>query len=293
MDKTALEHLLSSYNGWMGISTIAVAVGILGEYVAHFIFEEDARRNKREMAVSILFGVLVLGGVVGEYIFGKKLTQVSEQLQHIADVEVAQSNKDAAAARKDADFARTQSAATYERAAHAEQHAAQENARAAKALEAAEIARKNAEGFRLQIAQANERAANAERETARLTNKLADRTLTDEQVRFIASKLSAFSGQEIVIVTYTENKEAIALANRLLIAVATAGWKYFPQNGMMIGGIDGVLVFCHPKAGKQATKAATVLVSALNEQGIEAAFRLENPGNPISNRLEMSVGAKP
>ena len=293
MDKTALEHLLSSYNQWMGISTIAVAVGILGEYVAHFIFEEEARRHKREMAVSILFGVLVLGGVVGEYIFGKKLTQVSEQLQQVADVEVAQSNKDAAAARKDADLARTQSAATYERAAQAEQHAAQENARAAKALETAEVARKNAEGFRLQIAQANERAANAERETARLTNKLADRTLNDEQVRAIASKLFAFSGQEILIVTYTENKEAVALANRLLIAVTTAGWKYFPQNGIMIGGINGVLVFCHPKAGEQATKAATVLVSALNEQGIEAAFRLENPNSPISNRLEMSVGAKP
>ena len=52
----------------MGISTIAVAVGILGEYVAHFVFEEEVRRNKREMAVSILFGVL--GGWGGPLLNG-------------------------------------------------------------------------------------------------------------------------------------------------------------------------------------------------------------------------------
>jgi hypothetical protein len=103
MDKHALEQLLSSYNWWMGVSTIAVAVGILGEYVAHFVFEDEARRDKREMAVSILFGVLVLGGVVGEYVFGKRLTQVSEQLQQIAEAEVAQSNKDAAQALQEAE----------------------------------------------------------------------------------------------------------------------------------------------------------------------------------------------
>jgi outer membrane murein-binding lipoprotein Lpp len=110
MDKNALQQVLSSANWWMGVSTIAVAVGILGEYVAHFIFEEDARRNKREMAVSILFGVLVLGGVVGEYVFGKKLSQVSEQLQQLADAEVAQSNKDAAQARRDAETAKQEAA---------------------------------------------------------------------------------------------------------------------------------------------------------------------------------------
>jgi hypothetical protein len=100
MEKEVLEQLLSRYNWWMGVATIAVAVGILGEYAAHFAFEKEARSHKREMAVSILFGVLVLGGVVGEYLFGTKLSQVSEQLQQLADVEVAHANKDAAEARK-------------------------------------------------------------------------------------------------------------------------------------------------------------------------------------------------
>src|SRR5882724_9153366 len=100
MDKNVLEQLLSSYNWWMGISTIAVAIGILGEYVAHFIFEKEARENRLEMMISILFGVLVLGGVVGEYMFGSRLSQAAEKLQQLADTEVAQANKDAAQANE-------------------------------------------------------------------------------------------------------------------------------------------------------------------------------------------------
>jgi len=58
------------------------------------------------MAISIIFGVFVLGGVVGEYIFGSKLSVAAGQLQRIADTEVAQSNKDAAIARREAETAR-------------------------------------------------------------------------------------------------------------------------------------------------------------------------------------------
>jgi hypothetical protein len=295
VDKNALEHLLSSYNWWMGLSTVAVAIGILGEYVAHFIFEEDARRNKREMVVSILFGLLVLVGVVGEYVFGKKLSQVSEQLQQIADTEVAQSNKDAAAAREEAELARKQSASTYERAAQAEQHAAQENSRAAKALEAAEVARKNAEGFQLQIAQANERAANAERETARLTGQLADRQLTDGQVMSVGTKLKVFSGQAYTISAYWDSKESLGIANRIHSALKlVAGWTYSDEGskGMMLGGVVGVLVWTHPNADEATRKAAASLVAALSAEGIEATAKQENPQNPTSNMIAISVGSK-
>jgi hypothetical protein len=92
MDKNALEQLMSSYNWWMGAATIAVAVGILGEYLTHFIFEKEARRNKLQVVLTILFGVAVLGGVVGEFLCGHKLSQVSDELQRIADKEVADAN---------------------------------------------------------------------------------------------------------------------------------------------------------------------------------------------------------
>jgi hypothetical protein len=294
MDKAALEHLLSSYNWWMGVSTVAVALGILGEYVAHFIFEKEARRNRLEMAISILFGVFVLGGVVGEYIFGSKLSEVSEQLQRIADTDVAQSNRDAAAARKDAEVARKQSADTYERAAKAEQHAAQENERAARALEAAEVARKNAEGFQLQIAQANERAANAERETARLTEKLADRTLTDAQVADIAAIVKPFAGQEVEIVPYWQDKESMAIANRILAALNLGGWKYLKPTAFsaLMGGVTGVNVNVHPEAYVRTRQAAAALASARNAQRIVSDLVNKNdPGHP-DNKITLTIGAK-
>jgi hypothetical protein len=100
MDKKALEQLMSFYNWWMGAATIAVALGILGEYLTHFIFEKEARRNKLEMALTILFGVAVLCGVVGEFLCGHKLSQVSDELQRIADKEVADANLQAAQANE-------------------------------------------------------------------------------------------------------------------------------------------------------------------------------------------------
>jgi hypothetical protein len=238
MDKNALEQLLSSYNWWMGLSTVAVAVGILGEYVAHFIFEKEARRNKLEMGISVLFGVLVLGRVVGEYEFGTRLSQASEQLQQIADAEVAQSNKDAAQARKDAEIVKQQSAETNERAAKAEQQASEENERAAKALNAAEIARKNAEGFQLRIAEAQRVAAESKEESARLTKEaeaehlarvkleqqLSWRTLTLEQKERIAKRVLPFAGQQFNLVTYSSEGECLNFENELYRVVLSGSW---------------------------------------------------------------------
>jgi flagellar biosynthesis GTPase FlhF len=295
MDKNALEQLLSSYNWWMGISTVAVAVGILGEYVAHFIFEKEARNNRLEMTFSILLGALVLGGVVGEYIFGEKLSQVSNRLQQMADSEVAQANKDAARARKDAELARQQSTEASERAAKAEQHAAQENARAAKALESAETAKKNAESFQLQIANANERAANAELQTERLRRQLADRTLSDDQITYIGNSLKPFKGQPYTVTAYWDSKESLNLANRIHVALqAVAGWSYSDEGSksMMLGGEVGVMIWTHPDADESTGQAAKALINVLNTEGIEAEPRQQNPKNPKSNTIAVNVGSR-
>lgn len=283
MDKNALEQLLSSYNWWMGLSTIAVAIGILGEYVAHFVSEEEARRNKREMMVSILFGAMVLGGVVGEYIFGKRLTQVSEQLQQIADAEVAQANKDAAQARKDAEIVKQQSADTNERAAKAEKHAAEENVLAAKALEAAEVARKNAEGFQLQIAQSNERAANAEKSAAEanakyeeerkarwlIERRMADRTITSEQRQKMlqALTLHALKGikpEHIVVQSLlSEGREALQYANEIADVFKSAGWDVSPPTGLGSSTIPQVGVHLIGSTDDEAKALAEAIATVL------------------------------
>jgi hypothetical protein len=245
MDKTVLEHFLSSYNWWMGVSTIAVAVGILGEYVAHFVFEEEARRNRREMAVSILFGVLVLGGVVGEYIFGKKLTLVSEQLQQIADTEVAQANKDAATARKDA-----------------------------------ELARKNAEGFSLQIAQANEAAKDAEARAAEANLELArfkaPRTLSLAQQTAIAARLHSFGSQRIDVIIIGDSPEITEITNEIGFAMQRSGWiPNFVGKAISGPNVSGVLVGTHNGVDSNVVAASEALIAALNSAGIQTAHAVQ------------------
>jgi hypothetical protein len=288
MDKSTLEQLLSSYNWWMGASTVAVAIGILGEYVAHFIFEKEARGNRLQIAMSIFFGTFVLGGVVGEYIFGSKLSDVAIRIQRIADAEVAQSNKDAAAARRDAEIARREADSFELDIIAAKKGTAEALDRTAKAEESLDNAQKGA-------VTANEHAAIAERETAGLKQRFADRNLTDAQIVLIASKLKFFAGQEFDITPYWELKEPMAITNRIFGALNFAGWKYIPpkQSGFLIGGLAGVLVYVHPSASQKTRDSADSLVSALSEQGVASELRLENPANPVENTLHLSVGTKP
>jgi hypothetical protein len=302
MDKNALEQLLSSYNWWMGVSTVAVAMGILGEYVAHFVFEKEARRNRLEVAISTLFGILVLGGVVGEYIFGKRLSQVSEQLQQIADAEVARSNKDAAQARLDAEAAKQQSADTAERAARVERHAAEENARAAKALAAAETARKNAEGLRLQIAQSNERAAQAELQIARIRQP---RVLSSEQQRRIGDTLARFAGQNFAFLAFGDPESLRILAN-IDAALKIAKWNRLPSPtglggdiayntaGGSVSSINDIGLKIYVAVDDTSAEAAALaFAAALSAEGIPCeAHRSENLKGHTPRLIIVTVGQK-
>jgi hypothetical protein len=240
------------------------------------------------LAISILFGTFVLGGVVGEYIFGSKLSEVAVKVQRIADAEVAQSNKDAAAAFRDAEIARREADSFELDIANAKKGTAEALKYAAKAEENLGNAQKGA-------AAANEHAAIAERETAGLKQRLADRTLTDAQIVLIVSKLKIFAGQEFDITPYWDLKESMAITNRIFGALNLAGRKFIPpkQSGFLIGGLAGVFVYVHPAASQETRNSADSLVSALSEQGIASELRLENPANPVENVLHLSVGTKP
>jgi hypothetical protein len=267
VDKNALEQLLSSYNFWMGLSTVAVAIGILGEYVAHFIFEEDARKNRLEMGISILFGALVLGGVVGEYIFGKKLSQVADQLQQIADSEVAKANKDAALA-----------------------------------LDSAQTARKDAEGFKLQIAQANERATKNERAAAQLRKDaevehsarvkieaaVGWRLLTEPQKHAIGDALASFGPKAGASIWYnassTETEmfaDDIAEALRLghITTTNPGGLMEMRESGTWNGEIKAAQtgVVIQSTRAPAAIEFAGALIKELNDLGFDAKRQTDPP----------------
>src|SRR5580700_8497832 len=97
MNKSGLVAALAKYNSAMGWSTIAVAVGILGEYVSHFVFTKE-KKSKAEWACTVVFALLVIGGVSGEWWYGKQLSETADSLQRMADAEVAAANQKASEA---------------------------------------------------------------------------------------------------------------------------------------------------------------------------------------------------
>lgn len=137
-------------------------------------------------------------------------------------------------------------------------------------------------------------AAEAERlARLRIEERLADRKLTDAQIRTIAAKVHGFAGQEFEVTTYWELKEAMAIANQVFAALNIAEWKYIkPEGGrVLLGGVAGVLVYVHPEARDQTKQAALTLVSTLSHEGLGSELR--HMTGPPSDRLSINVGTKP
>jgi hypothetical protein len=139
-----------------------------------------------------------------------------------------------------------------------------------------------------------ERAANAERELLELQRKLADRTLSNEQVEAIARSLKPFSGQEYDVTAYWDSRESVGIANRISESLQKAGWAFLSmaQWRAMLGGVVGVLVWSHPEADQRTKEAAQSLVAELTREGIQVESRTQNPtNNPKHNRISISVGS--
>ena len=134
MEKKVLEHALSVNNWWMSVSTIAIAIGILGEYALEFVFEKEITKNKTRMAIWLFFGAVVIGGVVGEWLVERRSSLVSELLQQGNDSEVVRANAAAAKTQANARVAEN-------RAAEAQREAA----RLRKALQQERMARRQLE----------------------------------------------------------------------------------------------------------------------------------------------------
>jgi hypothetical protein len=194
---------------------------------------------------------------------------------------------DSATALSQANDALSKAGKAQESLGKAEEEANKAQTASSNALTLARGARQEADSFEKDIRSAKDAAAKAEA-------KLADRTLTDEQVRSIAAKLSVFSGQAYTVTAYWDSKESLGITNRIHSALLLARWAYSEEGSKswMLGGEIGVLVWTHPDAGESTKKAATSLIDALNAEGIEATPRLQNPKNPKSDMISVNVGAK-
>jgi hypothetical protein len=291
-DVSSLPALLSRWEWGEYISEGFVIIACVGELVADLGREylSKARRDRVERLSTILL-VLALsasliclvrtnelsGSVIGS--LGNRATEADQKArQALLDSSTAIfQSKDALAKAGNAEQSLRQAEGAANRA----------QTSASNALSLSRGARQEADSFEKDITLAKEAAAKAEA-------KLADRTLTDGQVRSIGQKLGAFGGQAYTVTAYWDSKESLGIANRIHAALQVAGWAYSPEGtkGMLLGGEVGVLVWIHPDADENTKKAANSLVDLLNAEGIETASRQQNPKNPKSNEITLTVGAK-
>jgi hypothetical protein len=245
----------------MGISTISVAVGILGEYVAHFLFEKGERR-KLEIGVSVAFGVLVLGGVSGEYIFGSKLSNASEELQRMADNEVARLNKEAGQAREAASGA-------MERIASGETQVAQAQEATAKASAQAAAANERARKLEVEAAEQRERAAKAEHDLLEIQERMAPRRITAAQEVRLLNDLKPLAGKHVAVFVLAGQPENEAFGYALSSALQKASLEVEIQPGTMLGGgpvQPGISLI----VGKNRLADANILAKALADADLAA-----------------------
>lgn len=249
---------------WSSVGYWILVVGLVGDIAVLVV---PKHRERLEKLLAAFFTIVIIVGVAIEHRADAAISVLVSQKQTETALQIAQLDKEAGDDRKTAGEAEA-------RAAQAEAHLGESNERAARA---------------------NERAADAERETERLTQRFADRKLTDAQAAAIESKLRAFAGQEFDVTPYWDTKESMAIAHRIADLLNRAGWKYTPpkQSGFMLGGITGVLVYVHPNAPTKVASGAGALVTALNEQGIVSEIRYENTADPPDSKLHLNVGTKP
>ena len=131
--------------------------------------------------------------------------------------------------------------------------------------------------------------------TDQIEQRLADRTLSDAQVKAITDRIKQFADQEFQITTFWQLKEPLAITKRIFHALNFAGWKYIKPASpeFLMEAMAGVQVYVHPVADERTKEAADSLVSVLAKEGIASELRQVNdPKNP-TNKLYINVGSKP
>lgn len=273
-----LKATLKSNNHWAGICTIAVFVGLLVEYTI-LLWLKREELTGTEIALTILAGLAIAGGVFGEYHFGSAAADAAMKLETISENRVAELNVMA-------------------------QNATALASRAQAALAGAE---RDAERFRAQIANATKRASEADEKAAQARLDLAKykawRILTPQQEESIRATLKSFSGSPYDL-GVDPTPEAINLLVRIDNVVKSSGWN----NKAPVGGVNilfslklpnghrvdiaytsGVIIELSSPTSK-LRPAAEALVTALRSTGLNAKGQLDHTKSP--NAIHIIVGTK-
>lgn len=142
-------------------------------------------------------------------------------------------------------------------------------------------------------ANAEERAAEANLELARLK---APRTLTAEQKNRISERVRKFPGTIFDATTYPGEPEAVAFTNIISELLEAAGWTLNPRRGQssLMGSASGMVVVIGKHAGAPAEMAGKELTAALAGEGVTVSLAHASlQVNPIKVAIQIQVARKP
>ena len=166
---------------------------------------------------------------------------------------------------------------------------------------AAAVARAKEADAKIAEAQRGAAEANRKAEAERLARvkieeKLADRSLSQEQGVHLTAILSTFKGQPINIIEYTLSNEAVMLSRQIQSMLVAAGWDV-KVIGALTGAEtkqSGVLILT--AQGQTEIPAAVALTAALNSERIVSSYSYDGglfPTPTPSGAITMLVARKP
>lgn len=313
--KSATETALNVAELVIIISGLLLAFGAVGEYL------EEHHKLPRWMGwPKIIFIVLVVVSLLGEFLGDAGVFIFSSHLQTIEDLELS-------AMGSNAEQLEARLKTVGDKATRAESTAGAASTKSSKAVVAsgnalrlARGARKEADTFEKDIKSAKTQAADAlanlaeakrladeaRQGTARNTEKLADRTLSPAQQTDIATRLRPFGPQQVDVIIIGDLPEITNITVSIILAMQQAGWTVKPAVKAIAGpAVAGVRVGTKIGSSKDIEDSVDALILALRAAGIFSTrfvpqFGDELPmaimGNWDSKNvapIRILVGAKP
>lgn len=277
----ALDSRLDSLTFWLWVSTATVVVGLVIEYLQEFVELFKTRSFDRKKLRTLVGGLLITVGVVGELVVAIKSSGVETKLRTTTHKVESLLNGKAADARKEADEAK-------ERASDLEDEAAMlEDDAAALDKEAADLSSKT-EQLRKANIEAREKLEAEKRERLALEQFLSPRDPGEQSS--LNAALAKFPGIT-AIVDVVRDAECRRFAAWLVSALP---WKVQLNAPIEDSSDDGVTVEYNMlhwlRPGDISNLAAEALVDILNRRKIDSHARATvDRDTPVSKRLAANV----
>jgi hypothetical protein len=156
------------------------------------------------------------------------------------------------------------------------------------------IAQRDAAEANLKAAEANEKAEGERLGRLKLEEKLAPRSLSEQQMVILCDKLKPFAETSVVIDKLLDRGTDIGpLAHQLVAVLQTAGWVVTANDRLASSiYVAGINVTISPGSTETVTTAGELLINELNLAGIAAA-QSNPPVRYAPNVIHVIIGPKP